>query len=475
MISKTGRLLLEERSMEKQGSLTAAGVATAVGVHVAQNLAMQQMIKHMRNGGLLDIAVRASGKPGQGMGTYGKDLVYGVADGLMPEIGILAKKFEDKIGYPLQTVLKKQNLNINNLPKRHELVLGLIGEGRFRDAYRLANTPETREAANTVMGNLFPGSGAIIDQAPAGKKAILEKFRDRLKQNNIEISVDHAKVNKFLEHLEEKYLEDPFTAGIAKAFKENRGAKIKQILKGDDSPGKKLTRQTAKHATRAALVTYEWPTALVNEGKRFMDWEAAGHAVPAIGKLQDWASRRFVTKPMEKALVEGMNGKSMPKYTSPIQIFKDVKDTRAAEGVGAAMRQGGKLLLDMGDSYGFNFMTNRANHLMNTLGLGAAKAGISPELYKQLKADAPKIQKIWREVIEDARMAKQPVIDTTATRVAPKPAIVAQPAPQPPVTSKPAINIPKKKPGFSYLDFSNEMDMGAGIGGLLNKRAALQR
>lgn len=482
MISKTGRLLLEKR-----GSLTATSLAVAayvaklvaegVSVHVAQNMAMQRLLKGIGKGGLLEnVAVRAAGKPGQGMGTYGKDMVFGVADGLLPEVGILHKEIGHKIGHPLQSVLQKQNLNIDSLPKRHEKVLGLIGEGRFRDAYRLASTPETREAANAIMGNIFPGSDVIIDQAPVGKGKMLEMLRDRLKQNNIEISVDQERVNKFLEHLEQKYQEDPLTAGIAKLFRENRGAQIKQMLKGNDSLGKKVARTVTRDAVRAVIAKNDFVTAGLNEGKRLLNWEEAGRAVPVLGKLQKKLGDKFVTQPMEESFVKGLNGEATPKYVSRAQARMDIANARKTEGVEAADNLRKALRADMRNAYGFNFLANRINHTMNTLGLGAAKAGISPEHYKQLKENAPKIRETWCKLVEDMRLARKPVLDTTAVRVdRTRPAIAAAPVPppMPPMPQKPSIVIPKKKPGFSYVDFSNEMDIGAGLGGLLNKRAAL--
>lgn len=390
MITKTGRRLV------KQSSLTAAAAAAAAG-HVAQNAGLRWALNNIEKSRLLNVIVRAIGKPGQGMSTVHGNIAYGATTGVVPEIGMLEKKLSENVGRKLSDALASQGLEINNLPRRHATALSLAAQGRFRDAYRIANTPESRQALDSVMGRFYPNIEAVSGNFPMlkNKGGLLPQG---LKTSGQGIGMSQEKFEELLGFLEKDYAAHPITGQIAESFRGGGAKKIKEMLKGDDNALKRFARNGANIATRAALFPAEAGMAILNEGKRFADWEMLQKTIPTK-KLQDWASEKLVVNPMRESFESGLQGKALTRFKGMKEALKDVDRVKSSSGAEAAKSLAWEYAKDGFDAYGVNAFTNMGKHMANGFGLALNRAGIrSMEEIEKMRDAARQTGTVWKAV-----------------------------------------------------------------------------
>lgn len=389
MITKIGSRIV------KQSSLTAAAAAAAAS-HVAQNAGLRWALNNIEKSRLLNVIVRAIGKPGQGMSTIPGNLAYGATTGLIPEIGMIEKKLSENVGRKLSDALDSQGLNINHLPRRHATALSLAAQGRFRDAYRIASTPESRKMLDSVMEQFYPEMGTLSGNFPALKNKGGPIGR-QIKETQRRIGLSQEKFEELLENLEKGYAAHPLTGQIAESFKGGGARKIRDMLKGDDNALKRLARNGANLATRAALIPAEAGMAVLNEGKRFADWELLQKTVPTK-KLQDWASEKLVLNPMRESFEAGLGGKPLTRFRGMKEALDDVNQVRQTAGAEAAKNLIWEYTKDGLDAYGVNAFTNMGKHMANGFGLALNRVGIkSKEDLDRLRENAVKMRELWQK------------------------------------------------------------------------------
>lgn len=348
--------------------------------------------------------MRGIARPEKGMSTLGGNVAYGVAEGVMPEIGMIYEKASG-LGKHLENVLAKQNLTIDKLPRRHATVLSLAGQGRFRDAYRVANTPETRDLLNAYMSKITPGIEHLMSNVPALEGQAGTRALAALRKEIPEKLLTRENIDNVLGNLEKAYQEGPLGQQIAQALKSEGATMLANALKGEDTRINRWAREGVRTATRGGLFFEEPGMAVLNEGKRFLDWKGA-RKVPGVAKIQDWGAKKFVTDPLQENFQKGLEGVEAVRYARKGK--KEAIDAaRRLGGTNAAKSVAKEYNADWRDRYLLNAFSNEFNHMANKVGLALHNAGFTPEHLDKLKGIGGKVRRIWGAYHDQAVGARQ--------------------------------------------------------------------
>lgn len=411
MITKTGKQLVKSGTLEKNAidpisiALGTSKLLAAAGAgHVAQNAVGSAVIKNPKKYGLLQMIMRGIARPEKGMSTLGGNVAYGAAEGVMPEIGMIYEK-ASRLGKHLENVLAKQNLTMDKLPRRHATVLSLAGQGRFRDAYRVANTPETRDLLNSYMSKIMPGIEHLMGSVPALEGQAGTRALAALRKEIPERVLTRDNINNVLENLEKAYQEGPLGQQISQTLKSDGSTMLANALKGEDTFINKWARKGVRTVTRAGLFFEEPGMAALNESKRFLDWQGA-RKVPGVAKIQDWGAKKFVTDPLQENFQKGLQGVDAVRY-SRAGKKEAVNAVHRLEGIKAAKRVAKEYNAEWRDRYFLNSFSNEFNHMANKAGLALHNAGFTPEHLDKLKGIGDKVRRMWGAYYDQAVGARQ--------------------------------------------------------------------
>lgn len=392
----------KQKFLQKTG-----GIEEAIKAHILQNLVMRGLLRFPQLG-MGKIVTRAIAAPGQGMKTVGGSALYGAAQGILPEVGILGQHINE-FTKTLQEQLVRHGVSLNKLSRKDRVALHYLLQGDFNKFYNLSS----KSIDNVIQATIekkSPEIGALLNKIFAAKHS-----PELTGLNNI----SKEQIRAFLTNLGETWKENRLTGNLGRYITKKRGGYAHPMLHnvydavGKDSlfgsiikkPATKrktdflqdieqakgsaahpkineFVENAAEFTSGQAIDMLDPATGMLNGvkwlastpfvhkktilGGRFANPLNAGNVLPQVQKE---LGNVFVTNPLKNSFEKGLSGNRI----NPMHI--EHAASRINENTGLIK----KYLTETADSQVMNPVTSTAKDLSNGVGYAAYKAGITPE------------------------------------------------------------------------------------------------